>query len=101
MKLFELEIIFQFETRELRKMVGNHFTTQEKLRIIVIVVNNDQDSLFLLQIISHVSTAFRGQPLQTPSSSSSLQKADPRENPERNRACLGEAKMVEIDVQQL
>ena len=72
MKLFELEIIFQFETRELRKMVGNHFTTQEKLRIIVIVVNNDQDSLFLLQIISHVSTAFRGQPLQTPSSSPKL-----------------------------
>ena len=56
MKLFELnlsriEIIFQFKTRELRKMVGNHFTTQQKLRIIVIVVNNDQDSLFLLQII--------------------------------------------------
>ena len=40
-----IEIIFQFETRELRKMVGNHFTTQEKLRIIVIVVNNDQDSV--------------------------------------------------------
>ena len=40
MKLFELnssgiEIIFQFETRKLRKMVGNHFTTQDKLRIIV------------------------------------------------------------------
>ena len=67
-----IEIIFQFETRELRKMVGNHFTTQEKLRIIVIVVNNDQDSLFLLQIISPALTAFRGQPLQTPSSSPKL-----------------------------
>ena len=52
-------------------MVGNHFTTQEKLRIIVIVVNNDQDSLFLLQKIS-VSTAFRGQPRQTPCSSPKL-----------------------------
>ena len=29
-----LEIIFQLETRQLRKMVGNHFTTQELLRII-------------------------------------------------------------------
>ena len=72
MKLFELEIIFEFETRQLRKMVGNHFTTQKKLRMKVIVVNNDQDSLFLLQIISHVSTAFRGQPLQTPSNSPKL-----------------------------
>ena len=67
-----MKIIFQFETRELRKMVRNHFTTQEKLRIIAIVVNNDQDSLFLVQIISPVSTAFRGQPLQTPCGSPKL-----------------------------
>ena len=93
MKLFELnpsriEIIFQFETRELRKIVGNNFTTQEKLRIIVIVVNNNHDSLYLLQIISPVSTAFRGQPLQTPSSSPKLnilcKRTDPRKNRERN-----------------
>ena len=37
-----IEVIFQLETRELRNGVGNHFTTQEKLRIIVIVVYNDQ-----------------------------------------------------------
>ena len=39
-----IEIIFQLETRELRNAVGNHFTAQEKLRIIVIAVYNDQDS---------------------------------------------------------
>ena len=31
-----IEVIFQLETRESRNVVGNHFTTQEKLRIIVI-----------------------------------------------------------------
>ena len=39
-----IKVIFQLETRELRNVVGNNFTTQEKLRIIVIVVYNDQDS---------------------------------------------------------
>ena len=39
-----IEVIFQLETRELRNVAGNHFTTQEKLRIIMIVVYNDQDS---------------------------------------------------------
>ena len=39
-----IEVIFQLETRELKNAVGNHFTTQEKLLIIVMVVYNDQDS---------------------------------------------------------
>ena len=39
-----IKVIFQLETRELRNVVGNHFATQEKLHIIVIVVYNDQDS---------------------------------------------------------
>ena len=42
-------------------MVGNYFTTQEKLRIIVIVVYIDQDSLFSFQIILPALTAFRRQ----------------------------------------
>ena len=42
--LSRIEVIFQLETRELRNVVGNNFTTQEKLRIIVIVVYNDHDS---------------------------------------------------------
>ena len=39
-----IEVIFQLETRELRNVVGSNFTTQEKLRIIVTVLYNDQDS---------------------------------------------------------
>ena len=33
-----IEVIFQLETRELTNVVGNHFTTQEKLRITIIVI---------------------------------------------------------------
>ena len=42
--LSRIGVIFQLETRELRDVAENHFTTQEKLRIMVIVVYNDQDS---------------------------------------------------------
>ena len=93
MNLFELNLsrvdtIFQLETGELRKTVGDYFTTQEKLRIIVIVVYNDLDSFFLFQIIPSVSTAFTRQPLQIPCSSLKVNplciKTDSTENPERN-----------------
>ena len=88
LNLSRIDAIFQLETGELRKTVGDHFTTQEKLRIIVIVVYNDLDSFFLFQIIPSVSTAFTGQPLQIPCSSFKVnplyKKTDPRENPERN-----------------
>ena len=88
LNLSRIDTIFQLETGELRKMVGDYFTTQEKLRIIVIVIYNDLDSFFSFQIIPSVSTAFTGQPLQIPCSSLKVnplcKKTDPRENPERN-----------------
>lgn len=55
-------------SRIMKKVLQNHLT-QEKHRIIVIMVYNDQDSLFLFQVIPCVSTTFRAQPLQNPYSS--------------------------------
>ena len=55
MKLFELnllriELFSSWKRKDLEKILsGNYFTTQEKLRIIVTVVNNDQESLFSFQ----------------------------------------------------
>ena len=52
--------------------------------------NNDQDSLFLFQIIPSVSSTFRGKPLQNPYSSPKFnllwKKNEPNKNPE-NPAC--------------
>ena len=53
-----IEVIFQLETRELKNVVGNHFTTQEKLRIIVSVVYNDQYSATSNPLAAHLNSIF-------------------------------------------
>lgn len=62
-------------------MIGNHFTKQEKLRVVIITWH---DWLFLFQIILPISNTFMGQPLQVLCSSRKLNllsKKEPKENP--------------------